>query len=234
MTHPTQNFSSQRQSELSTPQRQAVEYLQGPVVVFAGAGSGKTRVIVHRIHRLISYHKIPAHSICALTFTHKAAQEMKQRAFELHPSCGYAQISTFHSASALWLREFAHHLGFDSNFTILDTKESENVLKGILKILPPTAGDDEEESPYSLNSYRDFLSRLKIKALAPDLPYTEAFCQEFGPFAMLKVYRLYQQTLKERNSMDFSDLLLHMLTLLRDQQGSARKTPKPLHLSSGG
>lgn len=205
-------------TQLSSPQLQAVEHLQGPVVVFAGAGSGKTRVIVHRIVRLIEDHRVPPHSICALTFTHKAAQEMKQRALALSPSCGYAQISTFHSAAARWLREFAPHLGFTGQFSILDTKESESVLKSILKHLPPPGGEEAEEdgaSSYCLNTYRDCLGKLKTQALHPDLPYTAAYCQEFGPFAMLKIYREYQRVLKERNSMDFSDLLLHMLTLLR-------------------
>ena len=212
---------------LSTPQMEAVNHLQGPMVVFSGAGSGKTRVIVTRIARLIERHQVHPRRICALTFTNKAALEMRERARSLTSKAKSSLISTFHSASARWLREFGGRIGFDSTFSILNTQESDMLLKQILKELMRELLNmsQEEHHEYTISTgqklplkdYRSFIQRLKVQALTPDVPYTEIYCQEFGPNFAFKVYQRYQLSLKRTNSMDFADILLHMLTLLKTQ-----------------
>lgn len=238
--------------ELSDPQREAVMHVQGPAVVFSGAGSGKTRVIVHRIAHLITFHDVRPSRICALTFTHKAAKEMKSRAVNLHPACAQAQISTFHSAAARWLREFANLLGYDPQYSILDVKESSAVLKEILKeidrlglssqkegdddlaVLSGGESSDEDDHPVvavddedaddakdaakgkdGLKTYLNCMSQMKMKGLTPNDRGCEDYCRTNGPLGMYKVYIEYQRILKERNCMDFADLLLNILTLLR-------------------
>ncbi|MCY4444832.1 MAG: UvrD-helicase domain-containing protein [Proteobacteria bacterium] len=216
--------------ELNAPQRQAVAHLHGPALVFAGAGSGKTRVIVHRIVQLIETHHINPESICALTFTNKAAKEMKERAIALNAKCRHCLISTFHSASAKWLRQFAHHLGFESHFSILDTKESDHVLKKIIQRYEDTSSAEtyvnktnlwqassveEEPQRKPTAEYREAIQRLKGQGLIPHAPATVAICNDSKLAFLHKIYADYQRTLKHNHSMDFSDLLLNMLTLLR-------------------
>ena len=206
-----------KDDKLSAPQREAVSHGQGPMVVFSGAGSGKTRVIVSRIARLIEHHRVPPRSICALTFTNKAATEMKERALLLSPMAKYSLISTFHSASARWLREFANLIGFNSQFSILTTQESDAILKKLLIKMQHELGDDEDYGGEKLPiaEYRNFIQRLKVQALTPQLPYTRVYCEDHGPVLGYEIYQTYQRTLLQTNSMDFGDLLLHMVTLLK-------------------
>ncbi|MCY4380925.1 MAG: UvrD-helicase domain-containing protein [Proteobacteria bacterium] len=228
------NHTHQPQEEddpCSLEQMAAVNHLSGPIVVFSGAGSGKTRVIVHRIAKLIEEHRIHPAAICALTFTNKAALEMKERALVLTPKARHCLISTFHSASARWLREFGDYLGFDGQFSILDSKESDSLIKKILQKLEARmmSGEEEvieslekpweeKEEQFSLRDYRQFIQKLKSQALTPNLPYTRVYCQEHGPSFVFEVYKAYQRLLKSSNSMDFADLLLHILTLLKTEK----------------
>lgn len=217
--HPADN------TKLSPPQLEAVHHRNGPVVVFSGAGSGKTRVIVSRIARLIDSHHVHPRSICALTFTNKAALEMRERAQRLTPKARYCLISTFHSASARWLREYGSHIGFDSTFSILSSQESDVLLKQILKALDAEFRNlsPEEHEDYlsatgdslGLKKHRHFIQKLKMQALTPEIPYTKVYCLEFGPAFAFKVYENYQRMLRRTNSMDFADLLLNTLTLLK-------------------
>lgn len=219
--HPADN------TELSAPQLEAVHHRQGPMVVFSGAGSGKTRVIVSRIARLIESHHVHPRSICALTFTNKAALEMKERAERLTPKARYCLISTFHSASARWLREYGGHIGFDSTFSILSSQESDVLLKQLLKALAAEVRNlsPEEHEAYlsatgeslPLKQYRHFIQKMKVQALTPEVPYTKVYCQEFGPAFAFKIYQNYQRMLQRTNSMDFADLLLNTLTLLKSK-----------------
>ena len=119
---------------LNEVQKKAALHDQGPLVVFAGAGSGKTRVITTRIALLIDSGVLPSR-ILAVTFTNKAAGEMRERATALTLDAGLATIATFHSACARWLREFASELGFTSDFTVYDDNDSQSVIKSVLKEL---------------------------------------------------------------------------------------------------
>lgn len=209
--------------QLSKPQMEAVNHLEGPLVVFSGAGSGKTRVIVSRIAKLIEFHQVHPGCICALTFTNKAAREMKERAMLLTHKAKSSLISTFHSAAARWLREFSNRLGFDNTFSILTPQESDVLLKQILKkIQQQFSGRHDEDFPIHdqslpLKKYRHFIQQLKVQALTPHQPYCKIYCQDKGPSFAFQVYVKYQQALKRTNSMDFGDLLLHILTLLKTQ-----------------
>ena len=116
---------------LNDQQREAVNQLRGHVVVFASAGSGKTRIITARVESLLDM-GVPARSILAITFTNRAAREMRDRARKLSPLAKDCVISTFHSACARWLREFADEMGLDSNFTIYNQRDSLNALKTVL------------------------------------------------------------------------------------------------------
>ena len=113
---------------LNPEQKEAVLHNEGPSVVFAGAGSGKTRVITTRIIHLMEQ-GVPPHSILAVTFTNKAAKEMRERLMQLSRDAYRVQVGTFHSSCARWLREFASELGFSSDFTIYDDKDSIQALK---------------------------------------------------------------------------------------------------------
>ncbi|RYZ50916.1 MAG: hypothetical protein EOP07_22160, partial [Proteobacteria bacterium] len=117
---------------LNDVQRQAVLHRNGPLVVFAGAGSGKTRIITTRIAYLIETGVLPW-EILAVTFTNKAAEEMRHRSIALAPETRRSTITTFHSASARWLREFAGELGYEPNFSIYDDQDVTRALKHILK-----------------------------------------------------------------------------------------------------
>src|SRR5690242_2116763 len=114
---------------LNPPQRQAVTHGEGPLLVLAGAGSGKTRVIVHRIAHLIRECGVPPWQILAVTFTNKAAGEMRERVARMLGTPELPLISTFHSTCARLLRREAHHLGYEANFAIYDDKDCEKLLK---------------------------------------------------------------------------------------------------------
>jgi DNA helicase II / ATP-dependent DNA helicase PcrA len=194
---------------LNTQQKKAVFHKNGPAVVFAGAGSGKTRVIVARIVYLVT-EQVEASKILAVTFTNKAAKEMRER-LQVSSTVGHlVHVGTFHSACMRWLREFAGELGFSADFTIYDDKDSLQVLKKILKTfklssdLPPA------------KEYQRLIGQLKTYGLLPheSQAYAQSNPKSIIPFG-IEVYELYQQELINCNAMDFSDLLLNMLLLLK-------------------
>lgn len=196
-------------SGLNDVQRRAATHLSGPLVVFAGAGSGKTRIITHRIVWLIEQGVKPW-EILAVTFTNKAAQEMKHRIQSLTPMAGRALIATFHSACARWLREFAPELGFTSDFTIYDDSDMVAALKTVLAELNVRLDDQT-----SVQEYKGAISRIKTMAM---LPNDERLTREYAsllPPSGLEVYKRYQEYLAGCNAMDFSDLIMNTLLLLR-------------------
>ena len=207
--------------QLNPQQLQAVNHFTGPCVVFAGAGAGKTMVMVQRIARLITHHKINPRSICALTFTNKAANEMKHRAISLVPSAQLSTISTFHSAAVRWLREFGDNLGYDNNFSILDGKDSEALVKKIIKKMKQSylkqGGIERDFERPAL--YCNEIKKLKIRYLLFDAEQTKKFCDQYALADTFEIYRSYQRTLKANNSMDFADLLLNTIELLENYQG---------------
>ena len=194
---------------LNDIQKKAVLHENGPMVVFAGAGSGKTRIITARIAYLIAGGVHPS-QILAVTFTNKAAREMKERVESLNSNGFGVHIGTFHSACARWLREFAPKLGFQSDFSIYDDKDALNALKLILKELNVKLEDT------SANEYKAAIAKAKVLGWLPsEAEKLAGQYVSFFPDLGIQVYRRYQEYLAMCNAMDFSDLLMNMLLLLR-------------------
>lgn len=201
---------SQLLDHLNEAQKAAVSHFQGPFVVFAGAGSGKTRIITTRIAYLIE-RGIPPWEILAVTFTNKAAGEMRERVQTLCPEAKRSMITTFHSACARWLREFAMELGFTANFSIYDDKDSLNALKKVMKESNPRV-----DLPTAVPDMKAFLHFAKTQGYFPadcerlqnEIPYVI-------PPGAIAIYQLYQEYLADCNAMDFGDLLLNMMLLLK-------------------
>ncbi|MCH2182444.1 MAG: UvrD-helicase domain-containing protein [Mariniblastus sp.] len=190
---------------LNEAQRQAVMHREGPLLMLAGPGSGKTRVITHRIAYLVSQ-GVPARSILALTFTNKAADEMRNRISALVPGAP-AWSGTFHRFCSRLLRQRAEMVGLGENFSIYDTADSRKVVKQAIENAKVNA------QHYSVDSLINQISFLKARGLTP---------AEFDPRPghpldqiMGRVYPEYQEQLRRANAVDFDDLLLHTIDLLR-------------------
>lgn len=193
-------------NELNEEQRRAVEQIEGPCMIVAGAGSGKTRVLTYKIAFLIES-GINPYEMLALTFTNKAANEMKQRIRKLAgANAENLWMGTFHSVFAKILRIEAQHIGFDRNFTIYDDDDSERLVEGIMKEL---GFSTDNPKPRTVNSY---IKGLKNKLILPD-----DFVTVSNPFEKIvaPVYREYQQRLMKNNAMDFDDLLINPILLFR-------------------
>ncbi|MFQ5347840.1 MAG: ATP-dependent helicase, partial [Rhodothalassiaceae bacterium] len=194
---------------LNPAQREAVEATEGPVLVLAGAGTGKTRVLTTRIAHLVATGRAHPGEILAVTFTNKAANEMAGRVERLlaRPAAGMA-LGTFHSISARWLRRHAELVGLRSNFTILDTDDQIRLLKQII------AAADLDEKRWPARLLAGLVDRWKNRALLPGaLPPDEAHSFADGRGGAL--YAAYQERLRILNACDFGDLLLHMITILK-------------------
>lgn len=197
--------------ELNPPQRMAVEQTDGPILVLAGAGTGKTRVLTTRLAYLLQSNKAFPGQILAVTFTNKAAQEMKTRvsaAMGGVPVEGW-WLGTFHSLAARMLRHHAGLVGLDSNFTILDSDDQVRLMKQIMEL----QGIDTKKSPPK--AVVDIISSWKDKGKIP----TDIQANEVSDFAngkTLQLYADYQQRLKMLNACDFGDLLLHVITILKN------------------
>lgn len=194
---------------LNKEQREAVMTTEGPLLVLAGAGSGKTRVLTTRIAYLIEKVGIAPEHILAITFTNKAAKEMKDRVFQMLGGIAYQiQISTFHSFGLLIVRENVDMLGYQPNFTILDSDDSLTVIK---KIMKETGLDQKEYNPRAI---KNRISGAKNEMLSP-IQYEQFANTEFEQ-KVLDVYYAYEKKLKATNSVDFDDLLLLPLQLFKD------------------
>lgn len=191
---------------LNEPQRRAVEIPAGPVLVLAGAGSGKTRVLTHRVAFLISAHGVRPHEILAITFTNKAANEMKERIEALiGPIARTMWISTFHAACARILRKEAQQLGYRRNFTIYDAPDQVRLVKRCLKEL---GLDDKRFPPKGIHAA---ISSAKNRLIGAD-GFREMI-DNFFDDTVAQVYELYQQKLFANNAMDFDDLLMRTVQL---------------------
>lgn len=196
---------------LNEPQREAIETLDGPVLVLAGAGTGKTRVLTTRLAHLLNTGRAYPSQILAVTFTNKAAQEMKERVSGLmggQPVEGW-WLGTFHSLAARMLRRHAEIVGLSSNFTILDPDDQVRLIK---QLMEANGIDHKKWAPKGVIA---FIDRWKDRGLTPD----QVSADEAGEMAngkMQSLYQQYQQRLKAINACDFGDLLLHMITILRD------------------
>jgi len=185
----------------------------GPAVVFAGAGSGKTRVITTRIAHLIDQGVSPW-SILAVTFTNKAASEMRSRIFDLRAGAHGCTVATFHSACARWLREFADELGFSSDFTIYDDSDSVSALKVVVAGMGPNV-----DLGAIVPEMKAFIHLAKTNAWFPnDVAKMSDQLGNLIPAGGVAIYKRYQEYLAHSNAMDFGDLLLNMLLLLRRNQ----------------
>jgi DNA helicase-2/ATP-dependent DNA helicase PcrA len=190
---------------LNENQKQCVEHLDGPLLVLAGAGSGKTRVVIERINRLIQI-GVPSSEIVAVTFTNKAASEMAHR---VKISTDQVVLtSTFHSLCARILRESIHHLGFKNSFTIFDQQDSENCLKLCLK------NRDIDESKISSKELKQTISHLKNELLLPEDILKSP--QPLVKGVILDLYTDYQNKLKDFNALDFDDLLMLTVKLFQN------------------
>ncbi|HEX3726297.1 MAG TPA: UvrD-helicase domain-containing protein [Pirellulales bacterium] len=193
-------------SSLTPAQREAVEHLDGPLLVLAGPGSGKTRVISHRIANLLR-HGVPARQIVALTFTNKAAEEMRARVAHLAPG-EPVWTSTFHRFCARLLRQYAALAGLSENFTIYDTSDSRQVLRRVLDALEIDATLFTPERIASAISWaKNSLITAEAYQARPGHPLGNI---------VARVYPAYQARLLASSAVDFDDLLLHVATLLRE------------------
>ncbi len=193
---------------LNKEQLEAVKTTEGPLLVLAGAGSGKTKVLTTRVAYLIDELGITPESILAITFTNKAAKEMKDRIFKMLGTVAYQiQISTFHSFGLTILKEHYDKLGYDKNFTILDSDDSSTVVKKILKDM------DKDPKKYSYKAIRNKISSAKNELMEPE--DLAKFSTNDMDDLVVDVYKKYKEKLRTNNSVDFDDLLMLPITLFR-------------------
>ena len=190
---------------LNPVQRKAVQHTEGPLLILSGAGSGKTRVITHRIAHLIRYHRISPYNILAVTFTNKAAEEMRTR---LENLIGPSQlwVSTFHSTCAQILRRDIHHLGYERSFTIYDTADQQTLIKELIKTLQLRLN-----SPGAVIGE---ISRAKSDFVSPE-EYTKRAIGFFEQ-SVAQIYPMYQDFLRTNNALDFDDLIKLTVELFDD------------------
>lgn len=190
---------------MNDQQAEAVQTTEGPLLIMAGAGSGKTRVLTHRIAYLIDEKMINPWNILAITFTNKAAREMRERAVALNPATSETFIATFHSMCVRILRREADHIGYNRNFTIVDPGEQRTLMKRILKNLnlDPKKWNERAILGTISNAKNDLLDEIAYEHQAGDM-YTQI---------VAKCYEAYQEELRRSEAMDFDDLIMMTLRL---------------------
>ena len=209
-------------NDLNDAQRAAVEYIDGPSVVIAGAGSGKTRVLTYKIAYLLSLGMKPW-SIMALTFTNKAAREMKERIGKLvgDDLAQHLYMGTFHSIFSRILRAEAEHIGFNNNFTIYDESDSRSLLKAIIKEM---GLDDKAYKPAAVHARISMAKNNLVTAEAYDSdPAILEQNKRAKMPAVGKIYVAYVQRCRQANAMDFDDLLMLTFQLFRDHEEIRQK-----------
>lgn len=200
-------------AHLNPPQREAVLTTEGPVLMLAGAGTGKTAALTHRLAHLVHSRLAWPSEILCVTFTNKAAREMQERVGQLiGPAVeGMPWLGTFHSIGAKMLRRHAGVVGLESNFTIIDTDDQLRLLKQII------TGNGLDEKRWPAKQLAGLIDRWKNRGLNPDdldAAENEAYANGRGQ----EIYRIYQQRLKALNACDFGDLLLHILNIFRRER----------------
>lgn len=194
-------------NDLNPAQREAVTYVEGPMLVYAGAGSGKTKVITYKIAYLIDAISIPPSQILAVTFTNKAAQEMKERTESIiKEDIKDLFIGTFHSVCAKILRREIKHVGFKENFTILDEEDAINVIKEVMKEINI---DPKYINPADI---KDYISKAKMNLINSDKYIAKDYFEE----VVQRIYKKYEKLLKENNALDFDDLILITIKLFKE------------------
>ena len=197
---------------LNNEQREAVSYLDGPLLIVAGAGSGKTKVLTSKIAHIIEEKKAFPNQILAVTFTNKAAKEMQNRVSEIlkKNSSGLSWLGTFHSISAKLLRKHAKAVGLNYNFTILDTDDQTRLIKNICK------AENIDVKKISPNYIISVIDKWKNKGWYPldvEIKKSELLERQF-----LNVYKIYQQKLLDLNACDFGDLILHCVKIFENNE----------------
>lgn len=194
---------------LNEPQREAVFHTEGPLLILAGAGSGKTRVLTHRIAYLMEEKGVNPWNIMAITFTNKAASEMRERVDKL---IGFGSesvwVTTFHSTCVRILRRYIDRLGFSNNFTIYDTDDQKTVIKEICRRLMI------DTKIYKERSLMAAISAAKDEMITPE-EYEENARGDYNQKRIAAVYKEYQKVLKQNNALDFDDLLVKTVELFR-------------------
>ena len=195
---------------LNPVQRKAVQHTEGPLLLLSGAGSGKTRVITHRIAYLIRHHDVSPYNILAVTFTNKAAGEMRSRLENLIGSISqHLWAATFHSTCARILRKDIERLGYSRSFTIYDTADQLTLIKEILKRLQLRESDVHPKAILST------ISKAKNELTTPEM-YAKTVSDFFEERVEL-IYRMYQDSLRENNALDFDDLIMLTVNLLESR-----------------
>lgn len=194
---------------LNDKQKEAVLHFEGPLLILAGAGSGKTRVLTHRIAYLIEEHQVPPYHILALTFTNKAANEMRERVNNIiEYGAGSIWVSTFHSTCVRILRRFIDHLGYNNAFTIYDSDDQKSLMKDICKQL------NIDTKKYKERTFLNAISSAKDELKTPE-QYADEVAKEYNKKIFGRVYKEYQKRLKQNNALDFDDLIMLTVQLFR-------------------
>ena len=195
---------------LNDKQKEAVLATEGPCLVIAGAGSGKTKVLTHKIAYLISEKNVKPYNILAITFTNKAASEMKQRVEKIVGDVAQEMwMGTFHSICVRILRRFIDRIGFDTSFLIFDTSDQKTVVKECLKAL------NIDDKAFSDRSVLSEISNAKNEMLTPKA-YQAKYAGEFRKEKIGQVYELYQKRLRENNAIDFDDIINYAIDILSE------------------
>lgn len=196
---------------LNPEQKKGVETVEGPVLILAGAGSGKTRVLTHRVAHLIHDLGVSPYNIMAITFTNKAAGEMKERIDNL---VGMGSegiwVATFHSSCVRMLRRFADRIGYDTNFAIYDTDDSKALMKEVCKYC------NVDTKQYKERTFLNEISSAKNELINEEM-YASQNSADFRKEIFIRVYREYQARLRANNAMDFDDLIMKTVELLKYQ-----------------
>ncbi|HMX63381.1 MAG TPA: UvrD-helicase domain-containing protein, partial [Candidatus Sumerlaeota bacterium] len=197
--------------KLNEPQRRAVMHADGPLMIVAGAGTGKTRVITYRIAFLHREMGIPLQQILAVTFTNKAAAEMRERICRLLgvPDTPGLAIGTFHARCAMLLRREAEFAALDKNFAILDENDQKQAIKRVLKEM------DISEKLVRPGQVQTFINQAKMRLLTP-ADCKEEFDEDQVPYA--DIYAKYQETIEKSKSVDFEDLLMKTVQLFQQNE----------------
>ena len=191
---------------LNREQQEAVKHTEGPLLIMAGAGSGKTRVLTHRIAYLVDEKRVPPYNILAITFTNKAAKEMKERVESLVGHESYQiWVSTFHSMCVRILRRDIEQIGYNRNFTILDSSDQQTVIKQVLKNLNI---DPKNFEPRAMIGQ---ISNLKNELITPE-EYSKTANNYFEK-EVAKIYHAYQKMLRKNEALDFDDLIMQTIHL---------------------
>ncbi|NLD48637.1 MAG: DNA helicase PcrA [Clostridiaceae bacterium] len=195
---------------LNKEQKEAVLHVDGPLLILAGAGSGKTRVLTHRIAHLIIDKNVFPGSILAITFTNKAAREMRERIDKLvGAGSDSIWVSTFHSMCVRILRREIDRIDYDRSFVIFDYSDQQTVVKDCLKEL------NLNEKNFPPKSVLEMIGKAKDELVTPDM-YTKMYASDFRMSKIAKIYELYQRKLKQNNALDFDDIIMLTIRLFAD------------------